>query len=335
MSQFSHRSLPGSTPRAFTLVELLVAMTVLTLLVLLVSQMVSATTAVTTGNRERLDADGEARLVLDRMGLDISRMLERSDVDYIFASLPGNDKFFFYSEAPAYFDNSSTIATAQSSLALVGYQINNSSQAPPFQLSRLSKGLTWDESSSSTPGSIVYLTPSSTPSASPTPSPDPNSTLAGHWAATIGTAPDYNGTDTTSYHVIGDAVCRLEICFLLKAVPASGTTAALPAIYSITPYRGSDALHNAVNGMQDVRAIVVTIAVLDPTSRQIAPDLSHISTALRDVTAGDLSASPPVLISKTWQSEIDGGTFAADAQIPKAAAAQVRVYQRHFYLDTN
>ena len=75
--------------------------------------------------------------------------------------------------------------------------------------------------------------------------------------------------------------------------------------------------------------------MLDRTSRQIAPDLSGLARALPDIAAANLSASPPVLMAKLWQDEIDSGRLAADAGIPQAAAAQVRVYQRHFYLETN
>jgi hypothetical protein len=318
-------------------------MTVLLLLIVAVGQIVSGTTRVTTGNRQHLDADSQARLVFDRMTLDLGRMLKRQDVDYIFkdaTTLPqvGNDSFFFYSEAPAYFDTSGAAApgpSAQSSLALLGYRVNGMNQAPAFELARLSKGLTWDESGGATPGSIVYLSPSSTPSASATPAPSLASTLAGHWPTTIGTAANgYTDGVDVSYHVIADQVCRMEICFLLKPVAATATAAAQPAVYSINPYLGIPG-HQSVNGLQDVRAIVVALGVLDRTSRQITPDLSHLATALPDITAANLSASPRVLMADLWQAEIDSGNLARDAQIPPAAAAQVRVYQRHFYLETN
>ena len=167
-------------------------------------------------------------------------------------------------------------------------------------------------------------------------SPDPASTLAGHWHTTVGTATaNYDDGADASYHPVGDQVCRLEICFLLKPLAATATAAAMPAVYSLTPFRAGVPMHGAVNGLQDVRAIVVALAVLDRTSRQIAPDLSSMSTALPDITASDLATTPPTLMAKVWQDEIDGGKLAVDARIPPAAAAQVRVYQRHFYLDTN
>jgi prepilin-type N-terminal cleavage/methylation domain-containing protein len=328
---------PPAAADAFTLVELLVSMAVLTLLIVFVSQMVSGATKLTTSSHQHLDADEEARLVFDRMGLDFSRMLKRTDVDYIFSTAtsetPGaNDAFYFYSEAPGYL-NGTTTANAESSITLVGYRIDPSIPANP-QLSRLGKALTWDEGGGATPGAVVYLSPAATPSADPTPTPDPASTLAGHWPATLGTAPTYNATDTTCYHVLSDQVCRLEVCFLLKPVAATATTASLPAIYSVNPFRGGPG-HDAVDGLQDVRAIVVAMAVLDRASRQIAPDLSQVATAFRDITAADLGTVPPTLMANIWQGEIDQNKLAADAKIPHGAAAQMRIYQRHFYLETD
>src|SRR6476659_1988035 len=66
----------------FTLAELLVSMGVLVLLVLLFTQLLnSAATTITLGNK-RMDADSQARQLLDRMAIDFDQMLKRSDVDY-------------------------------------------------------------------------------------------------------------------------------------------------------------------------------------------------------------------------------------------------------------
>ena len=67
---------------AFTLAELLVSMGVLVLLVLLFTQLLnSAATTMTFGNK-RMDADSQARQLLDRMAIDFAQMLKRTDVSY-------------------------------------------------------------------------------------------------------------------------------------------------------------------------------------------------------------------------------------------------------------
>ena len=52
---------------AFTLIEMLVACAVLSIVVVLVAQMVSSATSVTGASRKRVDADDQARMVFDRM----------------------------------------------------------------------------------------------------------------------------------------------------------------------------------------------------------------------------------------------------------------------------
>src|SRR5438270_5562407 len=98
----------------FTLVELLVSMGVLVLLVFLASQLVNSAATITTLGHKRMDADSEARQVLDRMAIDFAQMVKRTDVDYYLKSSatgigvrnllqPGNDKIAFYSAVPGYY----------------------------------------------------------------------------------------------------------------------------------------------------------------------------------------------------------------------------------------
>ena len=108
----------------FTLVELLVSIGVLVLLVFLASQLFNSAATVTMLGHKQMDADSQARQVLDRMALDFAQMVKRSDVDYYvksswFASgtpppppgvtgvrtllQPGNDRIAFYSAVPGYY----------------------------------------------------------------------------------------------------------------------------------------------------------------------------------------------------------------------------------------
>lgn len=223
---------PGKSPQqalaagAFTLIELLVSMTVLVIIVVMVSQLVNSATQVTVGNTKRMDADGQSRLVFERLTLDLAKMVRRADADSIFVKLPlpsggagdtggHDDKMFFYSEVPAILDGSPPPTASKSSVALVGYRINAG-----FQLERLGKLLTWDgvPTTGSAPGGIMFLTPASPTSVAP----DPLSTLAGNWKDTIGTAtdsPPYSkGTDDGDYNVLAEQVFRFEVCYYLQPV---------------------------------------------------------------------------------------------------------------------
>src|SRR5438270_1998532 len=114
---------------AFTLVEIMLSTVVLVIIALIVAQLASSSTTISTLSRKRLDADSQARTVFDRIETDVDQMLRRNDVDYIFfKNVPGansaiNDAMFFYSRGPAYFDSRPSDA-AKGIVRLLGYRIN-------------------------------------------------------------------------------------------------------------------------------------------------------------------------------------------------------------------
>jgi hypothetical protein len=127
-----------SSAGAFTLVEVLLAMVILALLVVMVSQMVGSVATGAAASGKRISADDEARLVFDRMAGDFAGMIIRPDVDPRWvpsgSSGPPNDAFYFLSQAPASFAN-----TTNSQIALIGYTVNANG------LSRSGLGLGWDD----------------------------------------------------------------------------------------------------------------------------------------------------------------------------------------------
>src|SRR6266566_538193 len=95
----------------FTLVELLVAITMLALLVLLVSSMLNSTAKVTAVSTKRMEADSQERQLLDRMAVDFAQMVKRKDVSYYVKTTGtpqvGNDLIAFFSTVPGYYPTSS------------------------------------------------------------------------------------------------------------------------------------------------------------------------------------------------------------------------------------
>ena len=307
-----------STSRvAFTLVELLVAMAVLALLVILVARLLNSATLTTTGSRKQMDADSQARMILDRIGSDLERMTKRSDVDCFLkgwsadVTMPGNDVLFLFSETIGYFRGASL--SARSPVTLVGYRVNPASTpgASAYALERFGQALAWE----ATPGaeSMAFLTYTTGTAA-----PIPGSTIQGRWPAIVGSPPNYTGGTSADYQAIGEQVFRFEYCYLLK----DGT-------FSKTPFLSP---HTRVDGARDIVAIVVGIAILDNASRKIAPDLSLLSAALPDPTDTQLAQTPPVLMAETWRNAMSGSTFADSVGLPQSAVGQVRVYQRFYYL---
>ena len=308
---------PRSPVSGFTILELLVAMAVLALLVAMVAQITDSASATVTGSRKHMDADSQARAIFDRMATDIGKMVKRRDMDCIVKgssndapnnppTMPGNDAMFLFSEAPGY--SSTLTPTQKSPVTLVGYRVNETAtaSAPAYVLERLASSIPWEAGAGG--NGVAFLTRASAASA-----PVPGSTIATGWGNSVGTiGNNYTNGSSTDYQAIGEGVFRFEYCYLLK----DGT-------FSNTPFI---APHTAAQGMQDVSAIVVAIAILDSNSRKIAPDLGKLSQALPDAT-------PPTLMAEAWKNAIAIPNFASSVGIPQLAAGQVRVYQRFFYLN--
>lgn len=281
----------SKSKNAFTIAELLVSIAVLAVLVLLVSQLFSSAASVTTSGNKRMTAEAQLRPLFDRMAVDFSQMIKRTDVDYYLKSpsntQTGNDQFAFYSTVSGYYPSSGS----QSSISLVGYRINSTSSSTSFnKLERISKGLVWN-GASTTDTPVVFLP----------------LTIASTWpSATSG------GVDS-DYEMIAPYVFRFEYYYLLK----NGS-------FSVTPWDSSSG-HTTVGGMQDVAAISIAIAAIDPKSRVLISD-SQLTTLAGRLNDFSTSMTPGDLLTQ-WQGALDGTTDMARPSIQS-----VRFYERSFYL---
>jgi hypothetical protein len=329
------------------LTELLVTMGVLVVLVFLFTQLLnSAATTMTLGNK-RMDADSQARQLLDRMTIDFAQMVKRSDVDYYLKSSSGpasdcgvcgletgNDQAAFYSTVPGYYPTPTAIPTATpigaSSVSLVSYRINsdNSPGGSAFynRMQRMGKALAWN-------GVSTGLTPVvSLPQ-----------TIGGNWPPAVSPS----AADPTSYEVIGPQVFRFEYYYLLKGqVVRSITATTYNPIFTDTPWDTRISGHTNVSAMQDVAAIVVAIAVIEPKSKvlldnsaQVPPpndNITRLGAQLIDwgntTCAGCPSqsqwqATPGSLLTQ-WQAALDANALG----LPRPGISGIRLYERYFYL---
>jgi len=290
---------------AFTLTELLVTMGVLVVLVLLFTQLLnSAATTMTLGHK-RMDADSQARQLLDRMAIDFDQMLKRTDVSYYVktgttqpGNQPGNDQIAFFSAVPGYYSQDGYNSNA----SLVAYRVNNDSTSTSYnKLQRMGKGLAWNGAyATSTP--LLFLDGTS------------NTTIQGAWpAATSSTTAD------SDYETAGPQVFRFEYYYLL-------TSGALANQLSAGPWSNVNSFV-----VKDVAAIVVAIAVIEPKSKVL------LTTANMEKLAGTNGQTSPLVdfttgwvpgqLLSTWQTALDGIT-----DMPRPAISGIRLYERYFYL---
>ena len=302
--------------RAFTLVELIVSMLVLTLLLVMVTQMMNSAIVLSANSTRRLDADSQARLALDRMSLDFSQIVKRQDVDYYLQknAVGSNDQMAFYSETSGYFPSDINTSLPKSNAALVGYRVSKN------HLERLNKALVWngvkvDQPTSPTGTQAMMFLPQ---------------TLRQLWPSIV------NDSADPDYQIIGEQVFRMEICYLVRNASTDAKLSGTPYLPLVTgaarPLAGAPGpAVSPYNGLRDVVAFVVSLAVLDDASRTIVKpaDLQAAASILHDVDDNSLNDNKSTP-AKLWQDQINGGDLIA--KMPKTAASQVRVYERYFYL---
>jgi hypothetical protein len=287
---------------AFTLVELLVAVSILVLLTLTVARLFDAASSATTAGNGHMDADAEARPVLDRLAIDIAQMVKRSDIDHFFkspanpqvvsGSVPGNDQLVFFSQVAGYYPSTGS----QSPVSLVAYRINSDSTSQAYnKAERLGKGLLWN-GVSPTSAPIVFLPLQ----------------ISSIWPASTNSTPD----PQNDYEIVGPTVFRFEYYYLLK----SGS-------FSTAPWDTS-AGHSTINGLQDVSAIIVAIASIDKKSSELisSTQLSALAVNMSDYTT---TMQPGDLLGQ-WQSAVDAN--GVTPSIPRVALSAIRFYERYFYL---
>jgi hypothetical protein len=343
--------------RAFTLIEVLVSSGILVLIVLFVSQMVSSTNSSIRSGKRMMDADQIARQTFDRMFLDFSKITRQPDIDVHFEKEKGNDRIYFFSEAPADSDSSSS---DRNTIALVGYQVNDDAAALPPQLGlmRLGKGVSWDRSPSGKVPSMPFLT---FPAGSFLPLP--TSTIQGVFAEAV-----RKNSPDPDHHLLGPDVIRFEYYFLLKdgtfsnkpmkatapPVTSNLNVAGPPSIRSDRNSgfstgsrwwdregsRGYQCTNSSVGsavwrplGFEDVAAVVVTIAVLDGAALPLKFDRVSLAELLQESDDVDLSKKDSSPLTAEWNKAVEALAMNPPAGLPKGSSRLIRIYQRFFYLN--
>jgi len=327
---------------AFTLAELVVSVGVLVVLVLLFTQLLKSTASITTLGHKQIDADAQARQLLDRMAIDFAQMVKRPDVDYYVKSnlpagsqlrrvlQPGNDRIAFYSAVPGYYPALPTpTPNSNSPVSLVAYRVNSTASSSSYnKMERMGKGLVWNAvSTTDTP--VVFMP---IPVASPLPNaelpvPPPNPLPTPAWPQAG------NMTADAAYELVGPQVFRFEYYYLLKG---SGTT--YTPISTDIPWDARILGHTAPRGMQDVAAVVVDIAVIDPKSKVLLSDSQISQAASQLVDWGNTTCTgcptqlqwqtTPGLLAAQWRSAIDANAIG----LPRLSVSEIRLYERVIYL---
>jgi len=162
---------------AFSLIEVLVASVVLALLVTVLSQVVSMTSQGIRMNVSRIDEDGQARQVFDRLANDLASSIRRTDLCKLFASPAGNDSIQFYAEVGGY--------GGTRPVSLICYRIPKLGEANAYRLERGACATDW---TSANPVLFQYGFPNTTA---------------------------LKAIRDDEYDVLANGVFRMEFCYIL------------------------------------------------------------------------------------------------------------------------
>ncbi|SDT94850.1 prepilin-type N-terminal cleavage/methylation domain-containing protein [Verrucomicrobium sp. GAS474] len=125
-----HRSAVG-----FSLLELLVSVTVLSILVMILAQVITLTGQAIGINTKKLDGAGQARIFFNRLAADLAARPQRADLGMTWTKAAGNDAIRFYSAVGGY--------SGARNVSLIGYRIQEAAPGRLFQLERGATGADW------------------------------------------------------------------------------------------------------------------------------------------------------------------------------------------------
>jgi len=348
--------------KAFTLVELLVSVLVVVIITVIASQLMSSASATARTGHKHFDTDTAARIVLDRMALDFAQMVKRTDVDYYLKQRiykgHGNghgcgqghnndlssDQIAFYSQVPGYYPGSSG-----SPISLIAYRVNEATNSGDRygRLERMAKGLLWNGVDNTTQNTSPYpiIFAINQIDSTCTGNACPCSGTADPWKHSwVGAICNDNQSADPDYEVIGPNVFRFEYYYMLK----NGRVTDWP--WDRFDYPTQMTIYSpAILGLSQVRAIAVSIAVIDPASRALIQQAHSANTAYGDIL--DVAAELPDFKNRcgrgssqksigTLESEWKGiieliaqtGQTDQGKLIPREAARGIRVYNRYFDL---
>jgi type II secretory pathway pseudopilin PulG len=318
----------------FTILELLVAITVLVILCGMVMQLMGSATRLTGNARQAADCDVQARFALSQISHDLAHRVRRPDVDAFAEKTRGNDSLFLFSETPGYAPGLEN-PRDKSPFSLVGYRIKQRTSqiyGNTFLLERCAAGLPWVDGTAGLRAlPFVALDKMRQPL--------PTTTLAGSGgqggSGTFSKILAGNDTAQVYFQELASNVIRFEVAFLLKpgmpdlAVPGAriqpqDEVAQRPARLLADGEINSEF---ARFGFTRISAVIVSLAIVDSRSA-----LQSQLTDLKQASAALVDAEPtvyPRLPLDYWNEAFQ----VQSAAWPKAVRTSIRFYQKTIQLN--
>lgn len=340
-----HYSSGEPRSKAFTLVELMVAMTVLAIIGALLFQIVSATTLTTTLSNRNVDAASQTRVVFDRMQTDLSKMVRRPEADFLAGNSlsptsPPRPLLQFFSALPS---PGISPSANNRGLSLVSYEVRahgdnvDASKSKRLCLTRAALPVPWNTGGYSLDGrpwapKAVFMGLK-------------GNGLPVRMDDTAAQSPDAffpealrpdGGDSSVDFDVLAPGVIRMAIGFQLYAdggkvslasspdgqIDSMGQVVYSPPIRKLKPNDGGADV--AYIDVDRIAALIVGVVAVDSETLRLL-SAKNVS----DIAAVFPLPEDQTLPVQTWFS-IARNPASFDSSIPLPARQSVRVYQRAF-----
>ena len=328
--QPAHRIKPRA--RAFTILELLVAMSVLVVIIAIMSQVMAMTGQAINAAKKQLDLETQSRIILDRIGRDLSNMVVTPGVTPLVinntgdsASGSNNDGLAVITigrprDRSSLTDSAVSVLSSDVRMAVMGYRVISAPdpRSPQGNVPTVNRGdgtITW-------PANGIVRDDIQAKS-------DLGKAMTAA-AADLSTA----GTSMLAFEPMGQGIFRLEICYLLD----DGTVVSTPPRDVNFPSQAGNtyalALSKATSADSDkrfVKALIVAIAGIDSKTEGLlnAAQLTSLANVLPNPANGQ---TPLQAWDFTSPEATDLLSKLAAPNFPHPVLSSLRAYQRYYYL---
>lgn len=299
--------------QGFSLIEILVAMSVLALLGFIIAQMMASTSKTTRLSNQMVDTASQARLVFGCLGADISTLVKRSDVPFTArnASVGASDLLLFISGVPS--ADASLSTAANRGVSVVAYRVAvHADNANRPCLIRAGKAISW------TMNSYFGLDSAGLPLS---------------FSATI--FPAALQPQTADFDILAPGVIRFVVGFQLypdnqpvtlqdgTALPkAQGQVVYSPPVRTVTSY-GATSTAQVVD-LTRISALVIGIVVIDLNNLVLLN-----AAQITDLSAVFGVPSTDTLPVAAWGPTVGNPTL-LPSTVPLPVRQSLRVFQRFY-----
>lgn len=314
-------------PDAFTLLEVMVSVTVLAVLLVLFAQILGQTSSTIRAVEKHVDIASTTRIAFDRLGADLFSMVTGNVATLVVVKNAGGSNAGSYSDALVFVAKGRTqlrsgISDSQIRCGIRAYRIE--AFADPSLGSQLAPMLAWGD------GTITWTAPGAGVAQA-------GSNIDQAMVAAIA---DVTGSSAAGnmvqFQPLADGVFRFEVCFLLNdgtlvTVPPTSQTFASLTGGNVYPVALS-AQDSADPHQLYVRELVIGVVSLDAATRLIVGSNGSLLPQLADKFIDPAAGQSPM---QAWNITTNASlrTSLSPPAFPAPVLGAVQVYQRYYDLN--